>query len=178
MGALGNNTRITFCALLRLLSWCFWLQTSCGFLFPATPSATRPPPFATSIPPIASAAVASKTDAEAGAGAVSGNTASKTDDDSVAPRTAVPAAAGVSSEFQDFVELRNSVTRRVVLDLRPGVDFRRRHLEGSTSIPMDELEPRLLELPPPFAQPVSIVGREEVRMHDMNCAPWSGLQRT
>ncbi|CAN0581191.1 unnamed protein product, partial [Ectocarpus sp. 12 AP-2014] len=42
---------------------------------------------------------------------------------------------------------RKSGSRRVVLDLRPRADFRREHLEGSTSIPIDELEPRLLELP-------------------------------
>lgn len=70
--------------------------------------------------------------------------------------------SSVLSEFQEFVERRRSDARRVVLDLRPAEEFRREHLEGSTSMPVDELESRLLELPPPFAQPVSIVGNHEV----------------
>lgn len=36
------------------------------------------------------------------------------------------------------------------------------HPVGATSIPVDELELRLLELPPPFALPVNIMGNEEV----------------
>lgn len=174
MGALDNNTptNSSFSALLRLLSWGCWLlllPTSYGFLFPATLSTTRSPPLATSIPPSASTApgVASGTEAEAGARTLSGTTGTETDDDSavtVTRATAVVSAAPGSSEFQEFVERRKAGTRKVVLDLRPVEDFRRRHLEGSTSIPMAELEHRLLELPPPFAQPVSIVGSEAVRV--------------
>lgn len=66
------------------------------------------------------------------------------------------------TEFQKFVKRPRSRATNVVIDLRPPADFCREHLVGATSIPANELEPRLLELPPPFAQPMSIVGNEEV----------------
>lgn len=73
-------------------------------------------------------------------------------------------AAGPNlTEFQKFVKQRKSRGSRAILDLRPRADFFREHLVGATSIPVVELEPRLLELPPPFAQPVSIMGSKEVR---------------
>lgn len=67
-----------------------------------------------------------------------------------------------STRFQRFVQYRKSHARRVVLDVRPTADFRVEHVVGSTSIPVDELRPRLLELPPPFDDAVSIVGNDEV----------------
>lgn len=81
---------------------------------------------------------------------------------SVGAAVASPDPFSTPSEFQEFLGRRKSGSCRVVLDLRPRADFRREHLEGSTSIPVDELEPRLLELPPPFAQPVNIAGSRQV----------------
>lgn len=73
------------------------------------------------------------------------------------------------SEFQEFVKRRQSGAAAVLLDLRPSYDFCRGHFVGATSIPADELEPRLLELPPPFGEPVSIVGNEKVGRWGFAC---------
>lgn len=68
-----------------------------------------------------------------------------------------------STDFGKFVKRRQDGLGRVVVDLRPSSDFHREHFVGATSIPAGELESRLLELPPPFAEPLNIVGNEEVR---------------
>lgn len=70
--------------------------------------------------------------------------------------------ASSSKDFQEFVRRRESRVRKVLLDLRPWGEFCRGHPVGATSVPADELELRLLELPPPFALPVNIMGDEEV----------------
>lgn len=77
----------------------------------------------------------------------------------VARTTVVP-----TTEFRQFLERRREerARHRVVLDLRPGEDFRKEHLVGATSMPLPELEARMLELPPPYSVPVSIVGGDEV----------------
>lgn len=77
----------------------------------------------------------------------------------MAPQAARPS----SKEFGKFVKRRQAELGRVVVDLRPSSDFQREHFVGATSIPAGELEARLLELPPPFGQPLIIVGNEEVR---------------
>ncbi|CAN0419369.1 unnamed protein product [Ectocarpus sp. 12 AP-2014] len=154
----------------------------CGFLVPSHPSGgipstetsniIRPPPTAaTSCTTVAAASGAGAeatncNTASVGGTAVGESTTSQTRTaPSVGAAGASPDPFATPSEFQEFVGRRKSGSRRVVLDLRPRADFRREHLEGSTSIPIDELEPRLLELPPPFAQPVNIVGsQQELRM--------------
>lgn len=73
-----------------------------------------------------------------------------------------PETPFASTDFQCFVRHRKSITSEVVLDLRSKSDFRTKHLLGSTSIPVDDLEPKLLELPPPFDGPVSLLGKQEV----------------
>lgn len=77
----------------------------------------------------------------------------------MAPRAALPS----STDFGKFVKRQQTELGRVVVDLRASADFHREHFVGATSIPAAELEARLLELPPPFAHPLSIVGNEEVR---------------
>lgn len=142
-------------ACSQLVFWCvllLQLQACRGFFVPAPPSS--PPPLG------AADATVWPATASADAENVSGTTtAGSPIDDSVAFG---PGTSSVSTAFQEFVERRKSGGHRVVLDLRPRVEFCRRHLQGSTSIPVDELAPRLLELPPPFGEPVSIVGSEEV----------------
>ncbi|CAN0343753.1 unnamed protein product, partial [Hapterophycus canaliculatus] len=160
------------------------VQTPCGFLAPASPrtparatdvarrSVNRRPPAPPRPATEAGTAAAAEVGATIGAAANGAGTRTGPDDDLPGARAEESGAAGagagrasssVLSEFQEFVERRKSGARRVFLDLRPAEDFRREHLEGSTSIPIDELEPRLLELPPPFAQPVSIVGNQQGR---------------
>lgn len=81
-------------------------------------------------------------------------------------RTTVSVAAApvsATTEFQDFVLGRNVDVRRVVVDLRSREDFDRKHLVGATSIPADELEARLLELPPPFGEAISLAGDDKAR---------------
>ncbi|CAM9310210.1 unnamed protein product [Discosporangium mesarthrocarpum] len=71
-----------------------------------------------------------------------------------------PGATSIEvTEFQVFMKNREQVLP--VLDLRQVDAFASGHLIGSTSIPIDELLPRLLELPPPFGLPVSTVGNAE-----------------
>lgn len=116
-----------------------------------------------SLPSLGAADVATRpATASAEAEHVSGTTASLPGGDDSAASSGPGNSLGLTA-FQEFVERRKSAAHRVVLDLRPGEEFRRWHLKGSTSIPIDQLAPRLLELPPPFGQPVSIVGNEEVR---------------
>lgn len=69
-----------------------------------------------------------------------------------------------TTEFQCFLgrQREGRANEHVVLDLRPIADFQREHLVGATSIPAVELEARMLELPPPFGCPVSVVGSDEV----------------
>lgn len=137
----------------RLVSWCLFLlrlHISGGFLVPALHSLSSLGATDVAIRP-------ARNSAEADGGTTASLPAG---DDSAASG---PGRSSGLTTFQEFVERRNLDAQRVVLDLRPGMDFRRRHLQGSTSIPIDELAPRLLELPPPFGQPVSIVGNEEVR---------------
>ena len=49
----------------------------------------------------------------------------------------------------------------VVVDLRPRAEFRACHLEGSASVPSDELSALLYTLPPPAEWPVSLLGTRE-----------------
>lgn len=77
------------------------------------------------------------------------------------PANGVTTASSLT-DFQEFVRRRESRVRKVLLDLRPWREFCMGHPVGATSIPVDELELRLLELPPPFALPVNIMGNEEV----------------
>lgn len=77
------------------------------------------------------------------------------------PANGVSTASSLT-DFQEFVQRRESRVRKVLLDLRPWREFCMGHPVGATSIPVDELELRLLELPPPFALPVNIMGNEEV----------------
>lgn len=80
-------------------------------------------------------------------------------------RPSLTMAVGVASSpsaFRTFIGRRKSRADEVVLDLRSKPDFDVEHLVGSTSMPVDELRPRLLELPPPFDDSVSIVGGDEV----------------
>lgn len=141
----------------RLMYWCLFLlqlQKSRGFLIPAPHS----------LPSFGAADVAIRpATASAEAELVCGipTTPRLSGDDSA---VSDPGPSLGLSAFQEFAERRKSGAHRVVLDLRPRVEFRLRHLKDSTSIPIDELPLRLLELPPPFAQPVSIVGNEEVRI--------------
>lgn len=157
----------------RLLSWCLFLlrlQMSLGFLVPAprSPVSAR----------VVDAATRPAT-ASAEAGHCSDTAALLSADESAISVTRCSVA--LSEGYLEFVERRKAGARRVVLDLRPGAKFRKRHIEGSTSIPIDELEPRLLELPPPFGQPVSIVGNEEVRiseeLRDSKAGGWAMLQK-
>ncbi|CAB1121311.1 unnamed protein product [Ectocarpus sp. CCAP 1310/34] len=183
MGAARSAPTLLHWCLSLLLQLLLQMQMGmvCGFLVPSQPrgmpsieksNIIRPPPTAaTSYTTVAAAS-------RAGAGATSFTMASvagtAVGESTTSQTRTVPSvgAAGASpdpfakpSEFQEYVGRRKSGSRRVVLDLRPRADFRREHLEGSTSIPIDELEPRLLELPPPFAQPVNIVGsQQELRM--------------
>lgn len=144
-----SSMRLVLSSCLLLLQ----LQVCRGFLVPALSS---PPTLGAADIAIRPARV-SVEEAEH----VGGTTASSSGHDDSA--VSGPGPPLVLTAFQEFVERRKSGAQRVVLDLRPGEDFRWRHLQGSTSIPIDELAPRLLELPPPFGQPVSIVGTEEVR---------------
>eukprot|EP00752_Nemacystus_decipiens_P016445 g14701.t1 len=139
----------------KLVSWCLLLlqlQASRGFLVPALQSSPSLDAADFSIRPATASAEAEHT---------SGNTSLPGDDNPAA--SCAPGLSVGSTPFQKFVERRRSAAHRVVLDLRPAEEFRRRHLKGSTSIPVDELATRLLELPPPFGQPLSIVGNEEDR---------------
>ena len=156
-------------ALLVGLCWCLSLRTSCGLLVPTpqgdvfTASHTRlrrvPPPLPATSPVTSTSAVAPPASRiETGDGGGDGIAG-------VAPRAERPS----SKDFGKFVERRQAELGRVVIDLRPSSEFQREHFVGATSIPAGELEARLLELPPPFAQPLSIVGDEEVR------APWLEL---
>lgn len=174
MGAPSSSSPPAAFASFRLLSGCFLslfllqlllqLHACGGFLIPAPANAAarrgQPPPTALVTPPAAAAAASTTT---------SGTTPANSSSDgggSARARQALPSPAApppVQSDFQEFVEQRQRGARRVVVDLRPEAEFCRRHLKWSTSIPIDELEARLLELPPPFAQPVSIVGNREVR---------------
>ncbi|CAM9411663.1 unnamed protein product [Scytosiphon promiscuus] len=175
--------------VLLLLLLEMQVQMPFGFLVPAPPRRTGNPPRRSAgvarefinRPPMTSpryaagsaTAAAAEAEATSDATANGAGTETGTDDDSAG--AGLGAAAAVTgaradgdpspflSEFQEFVERRRAGARKVVLDLRSSKDFRREHLEGSTSIPVDELEARLLELPPPFAQPVSIVGNQEER---------------
>lgn len=194
-------------SLLLLLLLQMHAQVTFGFLAPASPrrpgnlahaagvsrnSANRPPPATARSVAAAATAAAAEAETTSGASANGAGTRTGPEDDSTGARAEATAAgeghdpSSVRSEFQEFVERRKSGARRVMLDLRPAEDFRREHLKGSTSIPVDELEPRLLELPPPFAQPVSIVGNQEVRAQHvelmssacgrMNSLTWSIVQ--
>lgn len=67
------------------------------------------------------------------------------------------------TEFQMFSKKQESKAGEVVLDLRPFVDFCGQHLVGATSMPADQLERRMLELPTPSTtQSLALVGNEEV----------------
>lgn len=150
-------------ALLGL--WCLSVQTSYGLFVPtpkgdvfAASDTTRqrrvPPPLPATTPvtPTEPAVIPPANGVKVGDSGGDGL-------DGGAPRAARPS----STDFGKFVKRRQAELGRVVVDLRPSSDFRREHFVGATSIPADELEARLLELPPPFAQPLSIVGNEEVR---------------
>lgn len=143
--------------------WCLSSQTSCGLLVPTpqgdvvaasdtrlrrVPEPVPATPPATSTPAVIPPASGIKVGDGAGDG---------TDD--VLLRAVSPS----STEFVKFVKRRKAAQGSVVLDLRPNTDFdRREHFVGATSIPADELAARLLELPPPFVQPLSIKGNDEV----------------
>lgn len=154
------NKQSATAASSRLVSWCLLLflvqlQMSRGFVVPALHS---PPSLGAAKDVVIRPATASAEAEHAG-----GTTAASfPGGDDSAPSGRGPSSLGLTA-FQEFVERRKSAAPRVLLDLRPREEFRRRHLKGSTSIPADELAPRLLELPPPFGQPVGIVGNEEVR---------------
>ena len=49
----------------------------------------------------------------------------------------------------------------VVVDLRPRAEFRACHLQGSASVPADELSALLYTLPPPAEWPVTLLGTRE-----------------
>lgn len=67
------------------------------------------------------------------------------------------------TEFQMFSKEQESKAGEVVLDLRPLVDFCGQHIVGATSMPADQLERRMLELPTPSStQSLTLVGNEEV----------------
>eukprot|EP00903_Cladosiphon_okamuranus_P009320 g8890.t2 len=149
-----SSKRLVVSSCLFLL---LQVPASRGFLVPAL-SSSPPTLGAADIAIRPATAVSAEDEAEH----VHGTTASLSGHDDGAGSD--PSPPLVLTAFQEFVERRRSgAQKRVVLDLRPPEEFRRRHLRGSTSIPIDELAPRLLELPPPFGQPVIIVGSEEDR---------------
>ena len=53
---------------------------------------------------------------------------------------------------------RDMPAARALLDLRSFDEFHQGHLPDSTSIPVDELEDRLYELPPPYEEAISLFG--------------------
>ncbi|CBJ48498.1 Tellurite resistance methyltransferase, TehB, core [Ectocarpus siliculosus] len=180
MGAARSTPTLLHRCLSLLLLLLLQMQMGmvCCFVVPPHPSGGIPSiETSNSIRPLPTTATSYTTvvaASRAGAEATSCTTAivaGTAADDSIKSQTRTTPCAGAAgaspdpfatrSEFQEFVGRRKSGSRRVVLDLRPRADFRREHLEGSTSIPVDELEPRLLELPPPFAQPVNIVGSQQ-----------------
>lgn len=150
----GATATTSSARLILIMSWCLFqlqLHMTRGFLAPAPHSLAS-----LGAVDVATRATTVSTEAKR----VPGAAVSSCGGDPAGPGRSLSLA---SSAFQEFVERRKSGARRVVLDLRPGVEFRQRHLEGSTSIPVDELARRLLELPPPFGEPISIVGNDEVR---------------
>jgi len=54
----------------------------------------------------------------------------------------------------------------VVVDLRSPDEFANRHISGACSLPLDQLEKRMFELPPPGEWPVQLVGSRE----QLDCA--------
>jgi len=60
----------------------------------------------------------------------------------------------VSAQPTDFglCSVNDGLSPRVILDLRPEEMYKAGHLPGATSLPLGELERRMLELPPPFEE--------------------------
>ncbi|CAM9672145.1 unnamed protein product [Phaeothamnion confervicola] len=70
--------------------------------------------------------------------------------------------ASDASEFEAFQEQRRfSFDNPVVVDLRPTESFLLCHWRGAVGIPAEDLVSRLLELPPPFENPIALVGSVE-----------------
>ena len=53
-----------------------------------------------------------------------------------------------------------------LLDVRSRTDFESGHLLHSTSIPLDELSQRLYELPPPFEEPIGLLGSDTKQLEE------------
>uniref|UniRef100_A0A7S3E5W8 Rhodanese domain-containing protein n=1 Tax=Rhodosorus marinus TaxID=101924 RepID=A0A7S3E5W8_9RHOD len=58
-------------------------------------------------------------------------------------------------------EFRPPRRPRNIIDIRTKESFARGHLPCSTSIPADELQERLLEMPPPVEDPLTLLGESE-----------------
>lgn len=79
---------------------------------------------------------------------------------------------GLSRNSCSHVELdfsfRKTDREKVVLDVRNEEAFRRGHLPQSTWIPAAELETRLLELPPPFEDPLTLVAETKNELKEVS----------
>jgi hypothetical protein len=51
-----------------------------------------------------------------------------------------------------------------VIDVRSGQEFATSHIIGATNIPLDELDNRLFELPPPLEEPIHLYGETEQQL--------------
>mmetsp|Transcript_2235 Transcript_2235/g.6668 ORF Transcript_2235/g.6668 Transcript_2235/m.6668 type:complete len:310 (+) Transcript_2235:304-1233(+) len=74
------------------------------------------------------------------------------------PRRASGRYANVARLCLSADSFRVSPAEKTVLDIRREAEFIAGHLPHSTSIPLCELEQRLLELPPPFQDSLTLVG--------------------
>jgi SAM-dependent methyltransferase len=67
-------------------------------------------------------------------------------------------SSGLYASYRESVRGEAWSKHEPLIDIRPATLFERRHLRWATSIPLDELQLRMFELPPPYESSVSLYG--------------------